>query len=148
MATPTPRFRKELPAAATETDGVPCVQVTDPQTGTSFTFYEFEYDLAHQLDGQEVDDVIAWAVANYQTALTPGAIDEFAAKLGELGFLEGGSAANTARPRAESAGAAGVADPAPADSSGVTELPAEALTELEESAPVSSPSAASSSSGI
>ncbi|HEV3030745.1 MAG TPA: hypothetical protein VG319_03845, partial [Polyangia bacterium] len=85
MAKSTPRFRKDLPAAARETDGVPCVEVTDPTTGTSFTFYEFEYDLAHQLDGQDVEDVIAWAVANYQTSLTPQAIDEFAAKLRELG---------------------------------------------------------------
>src|SRR6202023_561267 len=103
MAKSTPRFRKDLPAAATETDGVPCVQVTDPATGTSFTFYEFEYDLAHQLDGQDVEDVIAWAVANYQTDLTPEAIDEFAAKLRELGFLEGGGAA-AARPLAEAPG--------------------------------------------
>jgi multidrug efflux pump subunit AcrA (membrane-fusion protein) len=94
MAKATPRFRKELPAAATETDGVPCVQVTDPATGSSFTFYEFEYDLAHQLDGtQDYDEVVAWAVANYQTALTNEAIDEFVAKLGELGFLDGVAAA-------------------------------------------------------
>jgi multidrug efflux pump subunit AcrA (membrane-fusion protein) len=153
MAKSTPRFRKELPAAATETDGVPCVRVTDPKTGTSFTFYEFEYDLAHQLDGQDVDDVIAWAVANYQTALTPEAIDEFAAKLGELGFLEGVDA-SAARPRSESLTgdsadiewntSPGVA----AESSGVTELPADALTELPESGPVSSSGATSSSSGI
>jgi multidrug efflux pump subunit AcrA (membrane-fusion protein) len=89
MAKPSPRFRKDLSAAATEQDGVPCVLVTDPLTGTSFTFYEFEYDLAHQLDGQLDDDIIAWGVANYATALTPEAIEEFGKKLGELGFLEG-----------------------------------------------------------
>jgi multidrug efflux pump subunit AcrA (membrane-fusion protein) len=89
MAKVTPRFRKELPAAATDAEGAPGVQVTDPETGTSFTFYEFEYDLAHQLDGQQdYDEVIAWAAANYQTGLSPEAIDEFAAKLGELGFLD------------------------------------------------------------
>jgi hypothetical protein len=101
MAKATPRFRKELPAAATEMDGVPCVQVSDPESGTSFTFYEFEYDLAHQLNGQDVEDVMAWAVANYQTDLSAEAVEEFAAKLGELGFLEGVSPA--ARPRKESA---------------------------------------------
>jgi multidrug efflux pump subunit AcrA (membrane-fusion protein) len=89
MAKLTPRFRKELPAAATETDGVPGVFVTDPQSGTTFTFYEFEYDLAHQLDGrQDYDEVVAWAAANYQTGLSPEAIDEFASKLAELGFLD------------------------------------------------------------
>jgi hypothetical protein len=185
MAKATPRFRKELPAAATETDGVPCVQVTDPGTGTSFTFYEFEYDLAHQLDGQDVEDVIAWAVANYQTDLTAEAIDEFGTKLGELGFLEG--VAPAARPRGESPasdsadiewnaapavdtsqfvpdasmlsasgapsmpaipadsaptmmGFAGAGAPASADTSGVTELPPDALTELADSGPVSSTS--------
>jgi hypothetical protein len=191
MAKSTPRFRKSLPAVATETNGVPCVQVTDPQTGTSFTFYEFEYDLAHQLDGQDVEDVMAWAVANYQTDLTPEAIDEFASKLADLGFLEGGAAA--ARPRAESPGGdsadlewnaapgvatsqfvpdasmlsaggapkmpalpsdssptfTGFAGAGPADSSSVTELSSDALTELSDSEPVSSVGApASSSSGI
>jgi hypothetical protein len=96
----SPRFRKDLSAAATEQDGVPCVLVTDQATGTSFTFYEFEYDLAHQLNGQPIDDIIVWAGVDYQTTLTAEAIDEFAAKLRELGFLE----ADGAGPSAESAG--------------------------------------------
>ena len=162
MAKATPRFRKELPAAATETDGVPCVQVTDPETGISFTFYEFEYDLAHQLDGQDVEDVMAWAVANYQTDLTAEAIDEFAVKLGELGFLEG--VAPAARPGVEASprdsadiewnvvpavdsaptmtGFAGATGSGPTDTSGVTELSSDALTELSDSGPVSSTSGA------
>jgi multidrug efflux pump subunit AcrA (membrane-fusion protein) len=102
MARPSPRFRKDLNAAATEQDGVPCVQVTDPITGTSFTLYEFEYDLAHQLNGQEVDDIVAWAAAEYQTGLTPEAVEEFAAKLDELGFLESGPPVPSARPHEES----------------------------------------------
>jgi hypothetical protein len=102
MPRPSPRFRKDLAAAATEQDGVPCVTVTDPRTGTSFTLYEFEYDLAHQLNGQPVDDIVAWAAADYQTALTAEAIGEFAAKLGEMGFIEEEDAP-AARPRGESA---------------------------------------------
>jgi hypothetical protein len=167
MAKSTPRFRKDLPAAATETDGVPCVQVTDPATGTSFTFYEFEYDLAHQLDGQDVEDVIAWAVANYQTALTPEAIDEFAAKLRDLGFLESAAA----QPRVESPDpdsadiewnrSPGVATSqfvpdsvmlasggaSARDASDVTELPPDALTELTDSDAIAT-SGATSPSGI
>ena len=101
MAKLTPRFRKELPAAATEVDGATGVKVTDPETGTSFTFYEFEYDLAHQLDGkQDYDEVIAWAAANYQHGLSPEAIDEFSKQLGGLGFLDPAGA----RPGAESGG--------------------------------------------
>ncbi len=157
MAKLTPRFRKELPAAATETDGVPCVQVTDPETGTSFTFYEFEYDLAHQLDGkQDYDEVVAWAAANYQTGLSSEAIDEFAAKLGELGFLDSGAGSE----KEDSAviewnAAQGVTtgqfapDPSPEPSgvSGVTELSPDALTELAESGPVAA-GPTTSSSGI
>jgi hypothetical protein len=153
MAKLTPRFRKELPAVATETDGVPCVQVTDPETGTSFTFYEFEYDLAHQLDGQQdSDDVIAWAVANYQTALTPEAIDEFAAKLAELGFLAEGGAPLAPTIPADSApttmGFAGAQAPAPADMSAPL-LSSDVLTELAQSGPVQEAIAkATSASGV
>jgi multidrug efflux pump subunit AcrA (membrane-fusion protein) len=96
----SPRFRRDLSAAATEQDGAPCVLVTDATTGTSFTFYEFEYDLAHQLNGQPLDDIIVWAGVDYQTTLTAEAIDEFATKLRELGFLE----PDGAGPRAESGG--------------------------------------------
>src|SRR3954470_8164079 len=102
MARLSPRFRKDLNAAATEQDGVPSVQVTDPATGTSLTMYEFEFDLAVQLNGQEVDDIVAWAAAEYQTGLTPEAIEEFATKLGELGFLEAGDGVPAAAPRDES----------------------------------------------
>ena len=160
MAKLTPRFRKELPAAATETDGVPCVQVTDPETGTSFTFYEFEYDLAHQLDGkQDYDEIIAWGVANYQTALTPEAIDEFASKLGELGFLEPDDGTKEDSAVIEWNAAQGVTTgqfaPDPSvisggvsggarDTSGVTELSSDALTELSESGPVAAGPATSS----
>jgi multidrug efflux pump subunit AcrA (membrane-fusion protein) len=102
VARPSPRFRKDLNAVATEQDGAPSVQVTDPATGSSLTMYEFEFDLAVQLNGQEVDDIVAWAVAEYQTGLTPEAIEEFAAKLGEMGFLETGEGVPSSRPREES----------------------------------------------
>jgi hypothetical protein len=152
MAKLTPRFRKELPAAATEVDGVPSVQVTDPETGTSFTFYEFEYDLAHELDGkQDYDEVIAWAAANYQTGLSPEAIDEFGQKLGELGFLDPAGARPGAESRGESAelewnqtvntdqfqpgGAPATATAVAPESSGAV-MSSDALTEIMESGPV------------
>jgi hypothetical protein len=103
MDRPSPRFRKDLTAAAaTAEDGTPMVQVTDPATGVSHALYEFEYDLAHQLNGQEVDDIVAWAAAEYQTGLSPEAIEEFAGKLGEMGFLEPGQGVPGERPREES----------------------------------------------
>ncbi|HVU52937.1 MAG TPA: efflux RND transporter periplasmic adaptor subunit, partial [Polyangia bacterium] len=167
MAKLTPRFRKELPAAATEVDGVPSVQVTDPGTGTSFTFYEFEYDLAHQLDGkQDYDEIIAWAAANYQTGLSPEAIDEFGRKLGELGFLDPGGARPGAESRGESAelewntgvntgqfqpggvpATATAPAPAKADSSGAV-LSSDALEEIVTSGPVQAAVEAATSSGV
>ncbi|HVZ71892.1 MAG TPA: hypothetical protein VHJ20_05895 [Polyangia bacterium] len=78
----------DLNAVATETDGVATVEVTDLHTGTSFTFYEFEYALAQQMNGQPIDEIVAWAVANYETPMTAEAVEEFGAKLAELGFVE------------------------------------------------------------
>jgi len=87
----SPRFRQDLESSNTEADGVACVDVTDPKTGTNFRFYDFEYQLAQQLNGQPFDDVIAWASAAYGVDLTVEGIKEFAGRLSELGFLEAGS---------------------------------------------------------
>src|SRR5215831_8752550 len=88
MGQPSPRFRKDLDASTTEVDGVTFVDVNDAMTGTSFRLYDFEYELAVQLDGQPLDDVVAWAASTYGMELTPEGIEEFAGRLGELGFLE------------------------------------------------------------
>ena len=60
----SPRFRQDLEASATEAEGVPCVDVRDPRTGTNFRFYDFEYQLALQFNGQPLRDVTAWASAD------------------------------------------------------------------------------------
>src|SRR5689334_18609549 len=92
MLTPTPRFRQDLVASTTEADGIPWVDVRDPRTGTNFRLYDFEYQIALQLNGQPVEDVVAWAAATYGLDLTADGVDEFAVRLGELGFLEGTAA--------------------------------------------------------
>jgi multidrug efflux pump subunit AcrA (membrane-fusion protein) len=84
----SPRFRKDLEASNTEADGVACVDVRDIKSGTSFRFYDFEYQLALQFDGQPLPDLIAWASATYGVDLTVDGINEFAGRLAELGFLE------------------------------------------------------------
>jgi len=94
----SPRFRQDLVAAATETDGVPCVDVSDPATGTSFRFYDFEYQLALQLNGQPLGAVTAWASEAYGIDLTPDGVREFAGRLAELGFLESAAAAPAPAP--------------------------------------------------
>jgi hypothetical protein len=84
----SPRFRQDLSVSPTEADGVACVDVRDPKTGANFRLYDFEYQLALQLNGQSVDQVTDWASRTYGADLTPDGIKEFASRLGELGFLE------------------------------------------------------------
>jgi multidrug efflux pump subunit AcrA (membrane-fusion protein) len=87
MADSSPRFRHDLLATAVEVDGIRCVDVRDPDRDVSFRFYDFEYDLAQQLDGRPAADISDWAIATYGLDLTPVVIAEFAARLSELGFL-------------------------------------------------------------
>ena len=89
----SPRFRKDLEASATEADGVACVDVRDPNTGTNFRFYDFEYQLALQFNGQPLRDVTVWASETYGVDLTVDGINEFAGRLSELGFLDTGGPA-------------------------------------------------------
>jgi hypothetical protein len=88
MIDTSPRFRQDLTVSATEADGVACVDVSDPKTGANFRLYDFEYQLALQLNGQPVDRVTDWASQTYGADLTADGIREFATRLEELGFLE------------------------------------------------------------
>jgi multidrug efflux pump subunit AcrA (membrane-fusion protein) len=88
MADGTPRFRQDLVATSSEAEGVVCIDVQDPRTGNTFRFYDFEYALAVQLNGQPLADVVHWAATAYGMELTPEGVREFAEKLAELGFLE------------------------------------------------------------
>ncbi len=83
----SPRFRQDLEASAIEAEGVACVDVRDPQTGTNFRFYDFEYQLALQFNGQPLRTVVSWASEAYGVDLTVEGINEFAGRLSELGFL-------------------------------------------------------------
>jgi hypothetical protein len=194
MAQPSPRFRRDLVASPVEEEGVAFVDVQDLRTGTNFRLYDFEYQLALQLNGQSVADVVAWASATYAMDLTAEGIAEFAGRLGELGFLEGeGPSAAPVQPAGASpseqldsreaewlslqsartatyvpdvsmldgrahdltpaapkgagatagagAGAGGraTANAVPVESSGVTELPSDALTEVPDSGPTRTP---------
>src|SRR6202142_107798 len=87
------RFRQDLAVSPTEANGGPGVDVSDAKTGTSFRFYDFEYRLALQLNGQPVEQVIAWASMTFGVDLTAEGIGEFTGRLLELGFLEAGAAA-------------------------------------------------------
>ena len=103
MSEASARFRQDLTVSPTEADGVACVDVSDPKTGASFRLYDFEYQLALQLNGQPVAQVTDWASKTYGADLTSDGISEFAARLGELGFLEMGPQGATASPAAPAA---------------------------------------------
>jgi hypothetical protein len=92
MLSQSPRFRQDLVASATEADGIPWVDVRDPRTGTNFRLYDFEYQIALQLNGQPLEEVAAWAASTYGIDLTPDGVGEFVVRLGELGFLESAGA--------------------------------------------------------
>src|SRR5438477_13122376 len=102
MSDASPRFRQDLATSPVEADGVPCVDVRDPKTGASFRLYDFEYQLALQLNGQPVANVVEWASQAYGAELTFEGVNEFAARLRELGFLES-DRAGAARPAGDAA---------------------------------------------
>jgi membrane fusion protein, multidrug efflux system len=115
MSEASPRFRQDLTVSPTEADGVACVDVIDPKTGANFRLYDFEYQLALQLNGQPVAQVTDWASKTYGADLTVDGITEFASRLAELGFIEMGTGPRAPFPTAiVRAASEGVSPSAPA----------------------------------
>src|SRR3569623_2500973 len=110
-----PRLRDDLVAATVNDAEVTYVDLTDPASGANYRFYDFEYDLAKQLPGQPLEDVVAWASATYQLDLTTEALDQFIEKLAGLGFLasDGGDAHPQAISRTPSSSSGPFEKPAP-----------------------------------
>jgi hypothetical protein len=89
MSLEKPRFRRDLEAAPVEADGERYVEVRDLGTGKSFFFYDFEYRVALAFDGLALDKVIPWVKLSTGLELTVDQLQSFAARLEEMGFLEG-----------------------------------------------------------
>ena len=47
-----PRFRNDLVAQQLEEEGVQYVDVTDPNSGSTFRFYDVEYSIACGMNGE------------------------------------------------------------------------------------------------
>ncbi len=88
MSVEKPRFRRDLEAVAVEAEGRDYVEVSDRRTGTSFRFYDFEYRVALAFDGLAFDKVAPWVKLSSGLELTVAQLEEFAARLDEMGFLE------------------------------------------------------------
>jgi hypothetical protein len=88
MAGGSPRYRRDLQATNVEADGVVYVEVTDPQNGRGFRFYEFEHTVALALDGRPLPVVADDLRTSHELDLTAEQLAAFAEQLEALGFLE------------------------------------------------------------
>jgi hypothetical protein len=115
-----PRFRTDLVARTLEENGRRFVDVTDPESGSTFRLYAEEYAIACAMDGSRtLDGIRHWARS--ELGLDPSAeeLGTVVAALSELGYLEklhpaepvDRPAGPAAAPGAETA-AAQAADPA------------------------------------
>jgi hypothetical protein len=86
-----PRFRADLVATPAEEEGVAYVDVVDPHNNAAFRFYDFEYAIAREMDGERtLAEIAAWAQARFGFETSPADLTGYAAKLEELGYLLSG----------------------------------------------------------
>lgn len=89
-----PRLREDLLAEAIEEQGARFVDLIDPDTGSSFRFYDVEYSLACAMDGErDVPGLVKWAQEELGLAPSPAELQTVISTLGELGYLAGPQAA-------------------------------------------------------
>ena len=83
-----PKFRDNLVAQPVEDSGVQYVDVSDPYSGASFRFYDFEYAVAYLMDGtRSPEDVAKSARTELGFETTPEDVSAFAAELTKLGYV-------------------------------------------------------------
>ena len=87
MASDGPRLRRDLVATILQEDGVRCVDVYDPDRGSSFRLFDYEYSVALAFDGRPLAKVIPWVRLSTGLDLTPEQLTAFAKRLDQLGFL-------------------------------------------------------------
>lgn len=105
-----PRFRTDLVAQPIEENGQVFVDVTDPDSGTTFRFYEIEYSVACAMDGaRDLPQLVAWASSELGVEPSVGELQTVVRTLEDLGYLDeslGGAGAATPGRAAVPAGAA------------------------------------------
>lgn len=88
-----PRFRTDLVAQPLEVDGQRFIDVTDPDSATTFRFYEAEYSVACAMDGRrDIGTLVQWAKAELGLDPSPDEVQTVVRTLGELGYLTAGAA--------------------------------------------------------
>lgn len=87
-----PRFRNDLVSQPVEENGQRFVDVTDPDSGKTFRFYEVEYAVACAMNGaRSVGDLADWARAELGLEPTAGELETVISTLGDLGYLANGA---------------------------------------------------------
>lgn len=84
-----PRFRTDLVAQPLDEGGQRFVDVTDPDSGSTFRFYEIEYSIACAMDGKrDLVGLSEWAQAEIGLSPTPEELETVISTLADLGYLE------------------------------------------------------------
>ncbi len=87
--TSLPRFRTDLVAQPIESDGQRFVDVTDPDSGQTFRFYEVEYFMASAMDGsKDVPALLKWALTELGVEPAESELAVVISTLRDLGYLE------------------------------------------------------------
>ncbi|MEZ4363115.1 MAG: hypothetical protein R3B48_23270 [Kofleriaceae bacterium] len=89
MSHACPRLREDLVAEAIEDQGARFIDVIDPDTGSSFRFYDVEYALACAMDGErDVPGLVQWAQEELGIVPSDNELRTVISTLGELGYLD------------------------------------------------------------
>ncbi len=89
QTTTIPRFRTDLVTQPIEAEGQRFVDVTDPDSGTTFRFYEVEYAIACAMNGtRDLSGLASWALEELGLETSSAELATVINTLGELGYLE------------------------------------------------------------
>jgi len=87
-----PRFRTDLVAHPVTESGQRFVDVTDPDSGSTFRFYEVEYAVACAMNGErDFVGLAKWSNAELGLEPSRSELETVVSTLDELGYLAGGS---------------------------------------------------------
>ena len=85
-----PRFRNDLVAQPIEEEGIRYVDVTDPNSGSTFRFYDVEYSIACAMDGvKDLAGLVEWTKGELGIDTSVDELQGVVSTLAELGYLDG-----------------------------------------------------------
>jgi hypothetical protein len=84
-----PRFRQDLVAEPIDEQGARFIDVIDPDSGSTYRFYEVEYSIACAMDGErDIAGLVQWAKEELGLTPSPTEVKSVIATLGDLGYLD------------------------------------------------------------